>query len=118
MADDSAWDVFLVQTRELKRYSIAAAVVILYYDYILTVVTEYNLYWVKSRLSWTSFLFFLNRYAALVAHIPAIIQSFWEISDDTLVICLHPEHMIDIDEIGVVLSSGSVKSIVRSLSQL
>ena len=55
--------------------------VILYYDYFLTIVPEYNLFWVDSRLSWTSFLFFLNRYSALVAHVPVLIQYFWNLPD-------------------------------------
>ena len=55
--------------------------VALYYDYFLTIVPEYNLFWVDSRLSWTSFLFFLNRYSALVAHVPVLIQYFWNLPD-------------------------------------
>lgn len=110
--------------------------VVLYYDYVLTVVTEYNRYWVNSRLSWASFLFFLNRYSALIAHVVTIIQFFWEISDKVSLHSLYIEkYLFDslpdvcyclsfsierlinyICGIGVVTYSGSVKSTVRSLS--
>ncbi|KAK7683635.1 hypothetical protein QCA50_013473 [Cerrena zonata] len=74
------YDIWIFGSREPDRYSIAASVVILYYDYLLTINSEYNLFWLDSRLSWISFFYFLNRYTALIAQVPVIVEFFWDLS--------------------------------------
>lgn len=48
---------------------------LLYYDFILTIPQEVERYW-TGRLTWPSFLFFLNRYTAVLGHIPVIAEFF------------------------------------------
>ncbi|KAI0029567.1 hypothetical protein K488DRAFT_56100, partial [Vararia minispora EC-137] len=50
---------------------------ILYYDYILTLPAEIEYIWLSGRLlSFPSAIFIVNRYLALVSHIPYIYESF------------------------------------------
>jgi len=61
---------------------LASSLVILYYDYLLTLPEEIARYWDSQRkasLAWS--LFFLNRYFCLLGHIPIIFQLFWLSSD-------------------------------------
>ncbi|KAI0744810.1 hypothetical protein C8Q76DRAFT_789289 [Earliella scabrosa] len=53
---------------------------ILYYDFILTLPLEIERYW-KSRISWGSVFFFLNRYVSILSHIPIVYEYFGEISE-------------------------------------
>ncbi|KAK7683140.1 hypothetical protein QCA50_013813 [Cerrena zonata] len=85
MTPINSYDNFLVHTRELSRYSVVASGALLYYDYILTVVQEYKLFWLDQRFSWTLFLYFLNRYIALIAYIPIAIEFFENPSDEMFV---------------------------------
>ncbi|KDR69618.1 hypothetical protein GALMADRAFT_145351 [Galerina marginata CBS 339.88] len=60
----------------------ASSLIILYYDYLLTFPEELARYWIgrrKASLAW--FLFSLNRYFALLGHIPILIKLFWRSSD-------------------------------------
>ncbi|KAK6975141.1 hypothetical protein R3P38DRAFT_3238095 [Favolaschia claudopus] len=50
---------------------------VFYYDYLLTFGTEVSRYR-GTRLTWASFLFYLNRYVSLFGTIPVILQFFWE----------------------------------------
>ena len=53
---------------------------ILYYDYFLTLPQEIERYW-KARMSWGAFLFYANRYLAILAHIPIIYEYFGDTSE-------------------------------------
>ncbi|EIW56667.1 uncharacterized protein TRAVEDRAFT_49485 [Trametes versicolor FP-101664 SS1] len=53
----------------------AVAFALLYYDFILTIPQEVERYW-TGRVTWPSFLFFLNRYTAVLGHIPVIAEFF------------------------------------------
>ena len=44
--------------------------VILYYDYFLTLSKELNGYWCAGSHTWASILFLVNRYAAVLGHLP------------------------------------------------
>ncbi|KAI0078631.1 hypothetical protein K474DRAFT_1660250 [Panus rudis PR-1116 ss-1] len=66
---------FFAQSIYLSRYSVAVSLAILYYDWILTLPDEISLYW-QRRCSFTSFLYFLNRYSSLIAHIPVAVQIY------------------------------------------
>ncbi|TFY66696.1 hypothetical protein EVG20_g4394 [Dentipellis fragilis] len=59
----------------------AAAFVILYYDYLLTLSMEQERYWTKRSLNWPGCLFFANRYIAVVGHLPVMYQTFGEFLD-------------------------------------
>jgi hypothetical protein len=50
--------------------------VILYYDYLLTLPLECSRYW-GSRITLASGFFYLNRYLALLGHIPVVFRYFW-----------------------------------------
>ncbi|PPQ87416.1 hypothetical protein CVT25_008112 [Psilocybe cyanescens] len=59
------------------HFSRSFPAVILYYDYILTFRDEYNLYWTsKTRFSFATVLFYLNRYATILGHIPMLALGF------------------------------------------
>ncbi|TFY52196.1 hypothetical protein EVG20_g10661 [Dentipellis fragilis] len=50
---------------------------ILYYDYLVTFSAEVEYFWLQPRrLNWPSALFFVNRYGALLGHIPFVIEVF------------------------------------------
>ncbi|KAI0259170.1 hypothetical protein BC834DRAFT_974494 [Gloeopeniophorella convolvens] len=52
---------------------------ILYYDYIITLSAEIELFWpVKRRLTWPSALFLINRYLSILGHIPVALEMFAE----------------------------------------
>ncbi|KAJ8490187.1 hypothetical protein ONZ45_g13290 [Pleurotus djamor] len=74
----------------VKSYLSLAAVTILYYDYLLTLPMEIDRYWSLkvTTFSWTRFLFYLNRYTALLAHVPVIVAYFWDAAPfDKVEIC-------------------------------
>ncbi|KAF9523559.1 hypothetical protein CPB83DRAFT_862709 [Crepidotus variabilis] len=55
----------------------AASFGLLYYDYFLTLHLEHARFWSnKRRLTWVSLFFYLNRYIALLGHIPIIFRDF------------------------------------------
>ncbi|KAA1473562.1 hypothetical protein DENSPDRAFT_279792 [Dentipellis sp. KUC8613] len=69
----------LARELQITYYLSTIYFVILYYDYLLTLPAEVRLFWFRSRRarwSWPSILFFLNRYAALLGHVPFIIEVF------------------------------------------
>ncbi|KAK7683142.1 hypothetical protein QCA50_013815 [Cerrena zonata] len=101
--------------RELTRYSVAASVAVLYYDYILTFNSEYNLFWKNFQFSWISLLYFLNRYMALVAHVFIVIEFFCDLPIQLQSYQLS-EHMHSIIKTVLSGSSSSVSSYVVSLS--
>jgi len=67
-----------------------AALTILYYDYILTLLDEIDRYWPPRRLSWASSFFYLNRYLVLLGHCPIALAFFWSSTSVNRVhTCLH-----------------------------
>lgn len=50
--------------------------VILYYDYFLTLSTEVDGYWCAGSHSWASIVFLVNRYVALLGHVPLLYVLF------------------------------------------
>ncbi|KDQ22949.1 hypothetical protein PLEOSDRAFT_1073041 [Pleurotus ostreatus PC15] len=61
----------------VKSYLSLAAVTILYYDYWLTLPLEIERYWALKGFTAARFLFYLNRYTSLFAHVPVIVAYFW-----------------------------------------
>ncbi|KAI1790894.1 hypothetical protein LXA43DRAFT_890138, partial [Ganoderma leucocontextum] len=51
-------------------------VALLFYDFILTLPHEAERFW-TGRRSWASVFFFLNRYTAILFHIPVIYEIFY-----------------------------------------
>ena len=45
---------------------------ILYYDYFLTLSKEVDGYWCAGSHTWASILFLVNRYAAVLGHLPLV----------------------------------------------
>ena len=56
------------------RVLIQPIVVILYYDFFLTLGTEVERYWTPGPWNVVSTLFFLNRYVGLLANMPVAYQ--------------------------------------------
>ncbi len=52
-------------------------IAILYYDYWLTLPLEIERYWALKGFTTARFLFYLNRYTSLFAHVPVIVAYFW-----------------------------------------
>lgn len=65
-----------------SRHTIA---VILYYEYVLTLPTEVRQYWQKGRWSLATVLFFLNRYVAIISHVPIVYEYFFQSSESVSV---------------------------------
>ncbi len=51
-------------------------IAILYYDYILTFLSEIDLFWSRAELSPFWLLFMLNRYIGLFGTIPVVFEYF------------------------------------------
>ncbi|KAA1473149.1 hypothetical protein DENSPDRAFT_839588 [Dentipellis sp. KUC8613] len=64
----------------------AAAFVVLYYDYLLTLSMEQERYWTKKSLNWPGCLFFTNRYIAVIGHLPVMYQTFGEFLDLPIIV--------------------------------
>ena len=82
---------------------------ILYYDYALTLSAEIKHFWPPAnRVGWPSFIFFLNRYAALFGHIPIVFEIF-----------MYPRNQkvrrFRSRTLGISLSNPSVPSSIRKL---
>ncbi|KAF8256888.1 hypothetical protein EI94DRAFT_1762127 [Lactarius quietus] len=62
--------------RFLCLYDVPGLLAILYYDYVLTFSREVKYFWPNTsrRGSWVSVIFFLNRYFAILGHIPIFIS--------------------------------------------
>jgi hypothetical protein len=56
----------------IKEILLMIEAVLLYYDYLLTLPDEVDRLWHTGPQSWASIVFFLNRYLALVGHIPFV----------------------------------------------
>ncbi|KAJ7245657.1 hypothetical protein B0H12DRAFT_1127497 [Mycena haematopus] len=69
----NASDLF-TELRWLHLIIIGAA--LLFYDYLLTLDLEISRYW-GARISWSTVLFFVNRYGSLLGNVPVVIQRFW-----------------------------------------
>ncbi|KAF9003226.1 hypothetical protein BDQ17DRAFT_1355765 [Cyathus striatus] len=73
----------------VNNYICAASLVILFYDYFLTLSEEVERFWKTKRTNWASTFFYLNRYLSLLGHIPIAFQIFWESrASERLNICL------------------------------
>lgn len=54
---------------------IVTFIVILYYDYALTLSREVEFFWpYENRVGWVSFFYFLNRYVAIFGYIPIVLR--------------------------------------------
>jgi len=73
--------VTLLRNTRVNRYTVVASVVLLYYDFALTLADELRLYWFVSRHGWASFFFFLNRYIGLLGNIPIFLEFFANLSE-------------------------------------
>ena len=56
----------------VKGILLMIKVVLLYYDYLLTLPDEVDRLWHAGPRSWASIVFFINRYLALVGHVPFV----------------------------------------------
>ncbi|KAF9534350.1 hypothetical protein CPB83DRAFT_330507 [Crepidotus variabilis] len=66
----------------INRCVSAAALVLLYYDYALTLSDEIERFWVaKPKLTIASALFYTNRYLSLFGHLPNLLEYFWTSSN-------------------------------------
>jgi hypothetical protein len=67
---------------------IDATIALLVYDYFLTLGSEIERFWkggFDRGLNWASFLFFANRYLALLGYIPVTLELFNQIDIDPTV---------------------------------
>ncbi|KAF9534351.1 hypothetical protein CPB83DRAFT_902292 [Crepidotus variabilis] len=73
----------------INRCVSAAALVLLYYDYVLTLSDEIERYWMPNRkITIASALFYMNRYLSLLGHLPNIVEYFWISTDpERLTVC-------------------------------
>ncbi|KAJ6503864.1 hypothetical protein C8R45DRAFT_973957 [Mycena sanguinolenta] len=54
----------------------AISFTLLFYDFLLTLDLEVSRYW-GARTSWSTVLYFVNRYGTLFGNVPVVIQRFW-----------------------------------------
>ncbi|KIM57187.1 hypothetical protein SCLCIDRAFT_184498 [Scleroderma citrinum Foug A] len=62
---------------DIDRLFTAVVFTLVLYDYTLTIGQEIELFWKRSRRSWTFFLFIANRYITLFGRVPLLVYSFW-----------------------------------------
>ncbi|TFK69205.1 hypothetical protein BDN72DRAFT_624437 [Pluteus cervinus] len=77
---------------QIKNFYAICSMTVLYYDYLLTLPAEVELFWKRKEFSWFATLFYLNRYSALFAHIPVFMEYLWSSFrdvEDRSVVCLH-----------------------------
>ncbi|KAI0078632.1 hypothetical protein K474DRAFT_1770934 [Panus rudis PR-1116 ss-1] len=87
--------LFSAQSIYLDRCSVAASLTILYYDWLLTLPEEIRLFW-KHKFSATSLLYYINRYASLLAHVPVGIEFYTVIPEESSSFKLNsPAHVND-----------------------
>lgn len=61
---------------------------LLVYEYCLTLSLEVERFWSSKRLTWSSFLFYLNRYFTLCGHVPLLAEYFLDLkAPSKLTIC-------------------------------
>ncbi|TBU56172.1 hypothetical protein BD310DRAFT_824403, partial [Dichomitus squalens] len=63
-------------------------VALLYYNFATTVDLEVERYWSGSR-SWASVFFFINRYTAVLAHIPVVYEFFGLMPESWTITSVH-----------------------------
>ncbi|KAI0294108.1 hypothetical protein B0F90DRAFT_1670576 [Multifurca ochricompacta] len=88
---------------------------ILYYDYIITLSAEVEFFWPKKRrLTWPSALFLLNRYLAILGHIPVIFEVFAGaslLSNDLVIATIYKNNRIVIAALlGILVGGGATAS--------
>lgn len=57
---------------------------------------EVDRFWSRKGYTWTSFMFYLNRYSTLLAHIPVLMEYFWvsyEEPDDRYIVSVIVVHI-------------------------
>ncbi len=64
------------------------ALVVLYYDFLLTFPFEVERYWAGGR-SWASCCFFANRYMAVLGHLPVVYEFFGTMPEEVRRSCGH-----------------------------
>jgi hypothetical protein len=72
-------DLWLIAFASNLTYSRATILALLDYDYFLTLGSEIEGFWKRRfyyRLTWSSFLFFANRYLAPLGYIPIALELF------------------------------------------
>jgi len=70
----------------IDLYLQVIALSILYYDYLLTITSEIERYWIplargsspRDVFTWTTFLFLVTRYLGIFGHIPVGMEMFWQ----------------------------------------
>ncbi|TCD62223.1 hypothetical protein EIP91_007202 [Steccherinum ochraceum] len=69
-----------------SNYFIVSAITLLYYDFLLTLSDEINLYWRGRQRWWTwaPILFILNRHLALAVHVPVVLLFFAQLPPNIL----------------------------------
>ena len=77
----AAFGIFLLLVSDCQCWWTMVILVILYYDYLLTLKTEIKWYWCSidnqpRRFSLARVLFFLNRYVSIIGNIPVILPFF------------------------------------------
>ncbi|TCD62224.1 hypothetical protein EIP91_007203 [Steccherinum ochraceum] len=89
MSNDQAASDF--QAVLLNNYLVASAVVVLYWEFLLTLPDEIQLYWHGSQriLSWAPLFFFLNRYSALIGHVPVMVEFFSRLPEPSSLSFVH-----------------------------
>jgi len=60
----------------VSAYMCLVAFTLLYFDFFLTFPREVSRYW-GTRLTWATFLFYLNRYGVIFGTVPVIVEYFW-----------------------------------------
>ncbi|KAA1473571.1 hypothetical protein DENSPDRAFT_280649 [Dentipellis sp. KUC8613] len=93
------------QARELRtsHYLSLIYFTVLFYDYLLTFSAEVHFFWSRRRMSWPSVLFFLNRYGALLGHIPYMIGEFMHPSNEEVCSEIHRFYQIYVGLLQLVI---------------
>ncbi|KAF7349433.1 hypothetical protein MSAN_01733200 [Mycena sanguinolenta] len=69
-------------------YISLVAFTLLYYDFCLTIPREVSRYW-GTRLTWPTFLFYLNRYASISGTAPVIVEYFLDLAQSKSAVTYH-----------------------------
>ncbi|KIM57193.1 hypothetical protein SCLCIDRAFT_1219631 [Scleroderma citrinum Foug A] len=102
---------------DIGRLSTVAVFTLLLYDYTLTTGREIELFWKRSRTSWTFSLFIANRYITLFGHVLPLVYSFWPYSDFSRCVPLRQFIRMEIfvvQIIGTVIMTMRVYALCRS----
>jgi hypothetical protein len=67
----------------IDDYFFAIGLVIIYYDYLLTLPMEVVRFWSLPDITWVSFFFYINRYLSVLGHLPLLFEVFWRTRNPT-----------------------------------